>query len=378
MLKSELIFCVIIVALLLFFLLTKEFFHKEEKDVKQPNKDVSVVEKLHENVQNHDRNKENLPFKYSSDEFQAGMNILIYGHPNMVEVKKTLERLRNLGINSVAINFPFYQSDWQANEVTTSPTNTPTVEELKAVIEEAHHLGFSVMIRPIMDEQVFLSSKMWRGEIKPKYIDRWFNDYEQLILTYAKLAQSTNAKILNIGTELNSMQKYQDHWIKLIKNVRQVYKGALLYSFNFDTVHEIQSNKFVKLLDYIGIDAYFPLNLPDNASTEMLEKEWEKIIYEIKESLPEERIIITEVGIIPIVGAYRTPYAWSIPNKKYDPQAQVNYYEATFNVWKPRVQGIYWWVVPIGQNPNEISYSPLYLPTEEVIKRHYLKKFSES
>src|SRR5690625_4401883 len=37
--------------------------------------------------------------KYSSDEFQAGMNILMYGHPDMMEVHSVFEHLRSLGIN---------------------------------------------------------------------------------------------------------------------------------------------------------------------------------------------------------------------------------------------------------------------------------------
>src|SRR5690606_34521599 len=149
--------------------------------------------------------------------------------------------------------------------------------------------------------QAFLPSNMLRGQIKPKKPDIRFDSYDKLILSYAKLAQLTNAKSLNIGTEMNFMQnQYQDRWIQLIEKVRQVYDGELLYSINFDTVRGIHSIEFVKLLDYIGVDAYFPLNLPDNASTDMLEKEWERQIQQMEKSLWQHPIIITEAGIIPI------------------------------------------------------------------------------
>ncbi|NSL52401.1 glycoside hydrolase family 113 [Calidifontibacillus erzurumensis] len=380
MLKSELMICVILaVLLLLIFFLGKAFSSiKREDQIKTSDMETPVVIKNLPNFpRNIEENKKRSPFRYSSDEFQAGMNVIIYGHPDTLESRNVFEHLRSLGINSVAINFPFYQSDWKANEVITSPIYTPTIEELQAVIEEAHHIGLSVMIRPIMDEQAFLPSNMWRGQIKPKDPNAWFDSYEKLILTYAMLAQSTNAKSLNIGTELNSMQnQYQNRWMKLIEKVRQVYKGELVYSFNFDTVHEIHSIEFVKLLDYIGIDAYFPLELPDYATTEMLEKEWMRQIKQMKETLWQKPILVTEAGIIPVAGAYRTPYSGSLPNQRYDPQAQVNYYEATYNVWKPRVQGIYWWGVLVGQDPNEISFSPLNMPTEKVIKKQFLKGFS--
>lgn len=317
-----------------------------------------------------------MPLKYTSDVFEAGMNILIYGRPDMIEAKQTFEHLRSLGINSVALNFPFYQTNWQSDEVTTSSEHTPSLSELDEIIGMAHDIGLSVMIRPIMDEEVFFAKNLWRGQIKPKDPAKWFDSYEQMILTYAKLAESSEVESLNIGTELNSMQnKYQDRWIELIESVRRVYNGKLLYSFNYDTVSEIPSLKFVTLLDQIGIDAYFPLDLPDHAQIDMLEEEWERQIDQLKETLSDYTIVITEVGIFPIVGAYRTPYLWSFPDGTYDPQTQANYYEATYNVWQSRIEGIYWWVVTLGQNPNDISFSPLKLPTEEVLKKHFLKYF---
>ncbi|MBD8037636.1 hypothetical protein H9635_12870 [Solibacillus sp. A46] len=378
MLNKKLIIGTLFVTLLLLLgiFLGKERFSKQEvdEDSKLSIKETSEMEDLP--LKGSERNEERPQLKYSSDEFQAGMNILIYGHPDMAETRNLFNRLRNLGINSVAINFPFYQSDSQANEVTVSQAYTPTIQELRKIIEFAHASELSVMIRPIMDEQVFLSSNMWRGQIKPTDPDSWFDSYQALILTYATLAETTNAKSLNIGTELNSMQnKYQDRWTELIESVRGVYKGELLYSFNYDTVSEIPSLEFVKLLDQVGVDAYFPLDLPNGATTNMLEEEWKNQINQLEEVLWQQSIIVTEVGIHPIDGAYRTPYSWSFPDGTFDPKAQVNYYEATYNTWKPKAEGIYWWAITLGQDPNEISFSPLGLPTEEVIKKHFLQNY---
>jgi len=379
--KSSLIFSALFATLilLLFILSQNTLFVKvnERDDADLPKNEKIPIDYALNSLNTEKEEPKKSLSKFTSDDFQAGMSILIYGHPNMHEAKELFEELRQLGVNSVSINFPFYQKDWQANEVTTSQIHTPTILELEDVIVEAHHAGLSVTLRPIMDEQVFIPSGLWRGQIKPKDPHVWFDSYEALLLTYAKLAQSTNAKSLNIGTELNSMQnKYPERWIELIDNIRQTYKGELLYSFNWDTVHEISSIEFVKYLDFVGIDAYFPLNLPDNASTEMLEKEWIRQLNQFKDMLPEKPIIVTEAGIIPIAGAYRTPYVWGLPNRRFDPEAQANYYEATYEVWKPLSQGIYWWVITLGQDPSEISFTPLGLPTEKVIKKQYLKPFT--
>ncbi len=367
MLKSKLIMCILIVIIFLSIIcMEKEVFLVMPKSellevALLPIIEVERVDKM-------------VPLKYTSHEFEAGMNILIYGHPDLNEVRDTFEDLRNLGINSVSLNFPLYQSDWQANQVTTSPEYTPTVEELYDVIVIAQEYDLGVMIRPILDEQVFMADGLWRGQIKPSDPDSWFDSYQSIIITYAQLAESSQAESLNIGTEFNSMQsRYQDRWIELIESVRQVYHGKLLYSFNYDTVLEIPSLEFVKHLDQVGIDAYFPLNVPDHASVDMLTEEWHRQIAQLKEALSDYPIVITEVGILPYEGVYRTPYVWSFPNGNYDPQTQAIYYEATYNVWKPLVEGIYWWVVTLGQDPNETSFSPLNLPTEDVLKKYFLK-----
>ena len=311
--------------------------------------------------------------KYSSNEFQAGMNILIYGHPNMLEVREVLGHLRSLGINSVALNFPFYQTDLYANEVTTSIEYTPTNEELSEIIEIAHDFNLRVMLKPIMDEQVFLPYNKWRGQIEPTDPHRWFDSYQELILSYAELAASTNIEALNIGTELNSMQRQlPDRWKYLIEHIRRIYDGELLYSFNHDTVAEISSLAFTPLLDQVGIDAYFQLDSPNYANIEDLQAAWEQHINHLENNLWEYSIVVTEVGVLPIAGAYRTPYAWSLPHGTYDPETQANFFAATYNAWQSKVDGIYWWAVTFGQDPDEISFSPLGLPTEEMMKLYLL------
>ena len=39
--------------------------------------------------------------------------------------------------------------------------------------------------------------------------------------------------------------------------------------------------------------------------------------------------------------------------------------------------GIYWWCVIPGENRKNISFSPLHLPAEEVIKKHFLNYANE-
>lgn len=316
--------------------------------------------------------EEMLATEVVSNPFQRGMNLLIYGHPQEQEVRKMVKHLSQLGVNSVAIVFPLFQEGWQANQVTTNVEMTPTKRELEMVILAAKQENLTVMLRPILDEQSIMSTGHWRGKILPNHIDSWFESYRLLIVDYAQLAEQVDVEMFNIGTEFNSLQKnkYATKWIQLINQIKEVYTGKLIYSFNWDAVSDIGESQFVPLLDYVGIDAYFPLEAPDQASVMMLEQAWEPWLKDIEELFFDKPVIITEAGIIPVKGAYRTPYAWEIPGGVYDPEAQANYYEATYRVWYPLTEGIYWWMVTLEPASAErIDFSPLRLPTKKVLKQ---------
>ena len=82
--------------------------------------------------------------------------------------------------------------------------------------------------------------------------------YTKFILTYAKLAQETKVDILCIGTELERfVMSRPDYWCGLIERIRKIYNGKLTYAANWD---EYKRTPFWDMLDYIGIDAYFPLS----------------------------------------------------------------------------------------------------------------------
>jgi len=311
------------------------------------------------------------PGRFNSLEFQAGINLLVYGQPDLAKAAILFEHLKKLGMNSLAIAYPLSQSGWQASEVKIDPAITPDMAKIRGLIRSAKANNFYIMLRPILDENNLTPTGHWRGTIEPENAEAWFTSYRSLILPYVELAQQEHVEIFNIGTELNSLQRnlYVDEWIRLIEEIRKIYRGGLIYSFNWDCYYEIPSTGFVPMLDYTGIDAYFPLDVSKDAGTRELEKAWEVWIERIKEAVTG-KIIVTEAGIIPAANAYLQPYTWSIPGKKIDRTAQSKYYEATFNAWRPLAGGIYWWCVTLDQ-PDSL-YSPVGTPTEEVLKKHLL------
>lgn len=96
----------------------------------------------------------------------------------------------------------------------------------------------------------------------------------------------------------------KNQWIELIQKVRDIYKGKLSYAANYDNYHEVD---FWEHLDFIGINAYFPLREPtdklppEDELSMQFEQKWETIFTEInqfkeKQKLENKPLLFTELG----------------------------------------------------------------------------------
>jgi hypothetical protein len=93
-------------------------------------------------------------------------------------------------------------------------------------------------------------------------------------------------------------------WIQLIEKSRKLFTGKLTYAANFDNYHEVD---FWEHLDFIGINAYFPLRkvtkqpLHEAAIKKEFDKNWKTVFMEIekfqqKKSITDKPILFTELG----------------------------------------------------------------------------------
>ena len=90
-------------------------------------------------------------------------------------------------------------------------------------------------------------------------------------------------------------------WRELISKVRKEFSGKLLYAANFDQYHEVE---FWDALDYMGINAYFPLRDPNASKTEFrssVEEGWESAFGQIvqfrkENKLDNKPVIFSELG----------------------------------------------------------------------------------
>jgi len=177
----------------------------------------------------------------------------------------------------------------------------------------------------------------WRGSIR---FDNeadwkiWSTNYRNIILAQAKTCEAMKVEAFCVGTELSSIVKtHPDFLRKLIKEVRSVYSGILLYAANWD---EYEMVPFWDEVDYIGISAYFPLTKKTFPSVRKIKRGWRKHLPGI-ESLSKrygKQIVFTEVGYRSTSQAAIRPWEWVKDadrlGEKTSPRTQANCYEALF------------------------------------------------
>jgi hypothetical protein len=190
------------------------------------------------------------------------------------------------------------------------------------------------------------------GEVRTNIIpsDEWFASYKEFVLHYARLAAKYNVELLCVGTELSNTttSRWQAQWFDIITAIKAVYKGAITYAANWD---EYDTVSFWQDVDYIGMDAYFPLTDKTNPTEDELVRGWEKhadaIEAWLKESKLNKGVIFTEVGYDAIEGSNKQPWRVLPTMAKYkeDQDEQSNCLEALLVVLtkRPWFKGFYWW-----------------------------------
>ncbi len=252
-------------------------------------------------------------------------------------------------------------------------------EGVEECIRLAQEEGLKVMLKP----QVWVSGQGWPGDYDLKDEDKWKKwerNYTTYIMAYANVAKEYDVELYCIGTEYRkSAAQRPEYWRGLIKKVREVYKGEITYAANWDNYHNV---KFWDDLDYIGVDAYFPLSNKAKPSMEELKVNWKKVESNLKGYSEEyERpILFTEYGYKSIEYTNSGHWNYQEDTVKTSMQAQVTAYEALFqSVWQKNwmAGGFFWkWHV---RNDREIGgaenrrYTPQGKPSADVIAEWYGK-----
>jgi hypothetical protein len=165
------------------------------------------------------------------------------------------------------------------------------------------------MLKP----HLWVGGQGWAGDLQFDSDSTWKvfeNQYETYLMNYVHIADSVNVEMLCLGTEIRqSTKSRKGFWDKLISQSKFHYKGKLTYAANWDEYDQID---FWDQLDYIGVDAYFPLSEVKNPSKEDLILAWEQPKKEMKKLSDryQKPILFTEYGYESI--DYNTMGHWKL------------------------------------------------------------------
>lgn len=243
---------------------------------------------------------------------------------------------------------------------------------LHATLDSSAKLGIMNMLKP----HLWVRGG-WPGAIhmqNEEDWDIWFANYTAFILDYARLAEEMKFAVLCIGTELEKTSARQKEWRCIISEIRKVYSGKLTYAANFTEYEQVD---FWDDLDYIGIQAYFPLSKSKNPDLEELKSAWKTHLVRIEKSVKryQKPIIFTEIGYCNTIDASVEPWVW--PNERGDvplsDEIQARCYQAFFETaWtRPWMAGVFFWKWYPVKNMREPDFSPQGKRAEQVMTRYF-------
>ncbi len=293
----------------------------------------------------------------------------IYSTPGSDE---SLANAKDAGCAWVALNVFWFQDTVTSAEIyPDSWWYSASTGSVMHAIDTCHELGIRVMLKPMVD----VKSGEWRARIVPS--TAWFTEYQQFMDYWADVAEFKNVEMLCIGCEFIDTTTWADSWRSIAANTRTRYTGPLTYAANHGNEQNID---WWDALDYIGIDAYYPLTDHNDATLNELKLAWQDRANSIQSwrwtNWPTHKIIFTEVGYGSFDGANRYPWAGS-STAPVDLAEQADCYTALLSQCANRswFAGVFWWMWETNPNaggPTDKGHTPQHKPAEQILTDYYI------
>lgn len=243
-------------------------------------------------------------------------------------------------------------------------------------IETLQNAKIKIMLKP----QIWVRHGEFTGYLKMTNEANWIlleNSYSKFILEFAQLAQEMHVDVFCIGTELEQfIANRPEYWNVLIQKIKTIYNGKLTYAANWD---EFKSTPFWNQLDYIGIDAYFPVSNEKTPTVKACLLGWKthKETLKLYSKKYNKAILFTEFGYRSINFTAKAPWMSDRSITQVNLEAQTNATKALFQTfWNEDwfAGGFIWkWYHNhhTAGGENNSRFTPQNKPVESIIKKQY-------
>ncbi len=251
-----------------------------------------------------------------------------------------------------------------------------SAEGIEQAVKKLHKRGLTVMIKP----QLWIRGK-FTGDLDFEKEENWQKfegEYREYILLFTGIAAENEVEILCLGTELfNFVQERPQFWKKLIGEIRENYKGKLVYAENWDKVGQVT---IWEDLDFIGVDAYFPISDEISPSNSEIATGWNryKDLLENLSQKYQKQVLFTEYGYRSSDYALKEPWNSERKNTAPNHHLQAQAYQVLYeDIWTENwLAGGFLWKWHQQENAGGIEndrFTPQNKPAEKVIQKYYGK-----
>ncbi|MCH2231522.1 MAG: glycoside hydrolase [Crocinitomicaceae bacterium] len=241
------------------------------------------------------------------------INGLSFVSINKLVAQEDIDPMKSVNANWVSV-IPFsfipakdnpnlrYNSDWQ--------WIGERLDGSQKYIQQMHKAGLKVMLKP----QIWVGRGVFTGFIEMNNEDDWLvfeEKYQEFILEFAKMAEEEQVEMICLGTELNRFVVTRDRfWKGMIAEVKKVYSGKLTYAENWDCFDQVT---FWSNLDYIGVDAYFPITQKEEPTKTDLIAGWSAHVAKMDSisAKYDTPLLFTEYGYRSTVNCSMKPWDYS-------------------------------------------------------------------
>ena len=276
----------------------------------------------------------------------------VWGSPAIAE---SLREIRARGAGWAAIH-PYA---WVATDGGVRFRPAAELGFLTRAVEHAETAGLQLFWKPHLG---YWGSFAWRGAIEfgddETAWRRFFDGYRAFIVDQARFAERAGVPLFAVGVETERTTHREAEWRRIVREVRAVYRGRILYAANWDSLEKVP---FWDAVDLIGVHGYFPLADGDEPDIEQIRRGWDGPLARLRalSAATGKPVLFAEIGYNRSTEAARTPWAHEVRDTPAARALRERLISAAIDRLEaePFVAGMFWWKWIPGDSRRDPDFS---------------------